>query len=50
MAIEDSERGVEAAKNANLFCFAVPNKMTEGCNFSQADIILDKLSDILLYL
>ena len=50
VAIEDSERGVMAAKKANLFCFAIPNKMTAGSNFSQADIIVDSLYDILNHL
>ena len=50
MSCQDSERGVMAAKKANLFCFAIPNKMTAGSNFSQADIIVDSLYDILNHL
>jgi len=50
VAIEDSERGVSSAKKANLFCFAIPNKMTKNSNFKNADILLDKIEDILNYL
>ena len=49
-AIEDSERGVIAAKEANLFCFAVPNEMTKNSDFSRADIILNDLSEIFTFL
>ena len=49
-AIEDSERGVIAAKEANLFCFAVPNEMTKNSDFSKADIILNDLSEIFIFL
>ena len=50
VAIEDSERGVIAAKNANLFCIAVPNEMTNKSDFSKADIILDDINKLANYL
>ena len=50
IAIEDSERGVISAKRANLFCIAIPNKMTKNSNFDKADLILEDLSEILNYL
>ena len=50
LAIEDSERGVIAAKKADLFCFALPNDMTAAGDFRKADVILDNLNDIFLHL
>ena len=50
IVIEDSERGVFSAKKANLFCIAIPNDMTAGGDFSQADIVVNNLYDIRKYL
>ena len=50
LAIEDSERGVNSAKKADLFCFALPNDMTAAGDFRKADVILDNLNDIFLHL
>ena len=50
VVIEDSERGVFSAKKANLFCIAIPNDMTAGSDFSQADIVINNLYDIRKYL
>ena len=50
IAIEDSERGVEAAKRANLFCIAIPNSMTSNGNFNKADIILKNIDEVLIFL
>ena len=47
IAIEDSERGVIAAKNANLFCLAIPNELTCKSDFSRADRILKNINEIL---
>ena len=44
MAIEDSVKGVKAAKLAGLFCVAVPNPMTEGLDFSLADVRVRSLA------
>ena len=38
------------AKKANLFCIAIPNDMTAGGDFSQADIVVNNLYDIRKYL
>tara|TARA_Y100000590_G_scaffold441329_1_gene567851 strand:- start:468 stop:1106 length:639 start_codon:yes stop_codon:yes gene_type:complete len=46
IAIEDSERGVMAAKRANLFCIAIPNEMTKNSNFNNADIIMNNINEI----
>lgn len=36
-AVEDSERGVKAAKSAGLFCIAIPNQYTKNQDLTQAD-------------
>lgn len=46
LAIEDSENGVAAAKTAGMTCVAVPNAVTEGGDFSAADLVLDSLADL----
>jgi len=50
IAVEDSERGVIAAKNANLFCLAIPNELTCKSDFSRADRILKNINEILEFL
>jgi len=44
--IEDSINGVRAAKAAGLFTIAVQNKISNKFDFSKADILLEKLSDL----
>ncbi len=46
VAIEDSERGVLAAKRAGLTCWALPSAMTGSGDFSMADRVLDSLQDV----
>ncbi|MCJ7624517.1 MAG: HAD-IA family hydrolase [Anaerolineaceae bacterium] len=46
IAIEDSHHGVMAAKAAGLFCVAVPNEITRQMDFSNADMILEELTQI----
>jgi len=46
VAIEDSPNGVTAAKRAGLRCVAVPNRITEGLDLSQADLRLSSLADL----
>jgi len=41
VAIEDSERGLQAARAAGLRCLVIPNEMTRGCNFQGATAVLD---------
>lgn len=36
LIIEDSENGIIAAQNAAIPCVAIPNRMTESCDFSRA--------------
>jgi HAD superfamily hydrolase (TIGR01509 family) len=43
LAIEDSTNGVVAAKEAGLWCLAVPNVVTEGYDLSGADLIVESL-------
>ena len=50
IAIEDSERGVLSAKQANLFCIAIPNTMTIESDFSKADIVMDNIDGVMEYL
>lgn len=40
VVIEDSEIGVKAAKNAHMYCFAMPNKHTKNQDFSLADKVI----------
>lgn len=44
IVIEDSRNGVAAAKAAGMFTIAVPNRMTVGLDFSQADLRVDSLA------
>jgi HAD superfamily hydrolase (TIGR01509 family) len=46
IAIEDSPNGVKAAKTAGMWCLAVPNPMTAGLDFSEADLVVDSLADL----
>jgi HAD superfamily hydrolase (TIGR01509 family) len=47
LAIEDSERGVVSAKNAGMTCFAIPADLSREGDFSQADKLFNRASDIL---
>lgn len=44
IAIEDSESGLIAAKEAGIKCVVVPCDFTKAQDFSRADIVIDKLS------
>jgi HAD superfamily hydrolase (TIGR01509 family) len=48
VAFEDSPNGVRAAKEAGIFCVAVPNEVTRdlGLEDSGADLVLDSLADL----
>jgi HAD superfamily hydrolase (TIGR01509 family) len=46
IAVEDSINGITAAKAAGLFAVAVPNAMTDGSDFSGADLVLTSLDDM----
>ena len=47
LAIEDSERGLLSAKAAGIGCIVVPTSLTRRGNFSTADRVLERLSEIL---
>ena len=44
LVIEDSERGLRAAKAAGLCCWVVPSGLTASGNFSAADAVLPDLA------
>jgi len=44
LVIEDSERGLRAAKAAGLRCWVIPSALTMGQRFDAADAVLDSLS------
>ena len=44
LAFEDSPNGVLAAKQAGIFCIAVPGPMTRALDYSRADLRLDSLA------
>ena len=46
VVIEDSERGLMAAKAAGLECWVIPADLTRHGNFSQADKILGSISEV----
>lgn len=43
---EDSENGVAAASAAGATCVAVPSEETKGQNFSEADLVIETLSEV----
>lgn len=46
LVIEDSARGLEAAKAAGLTCWVIPSTLTRGQDFSTADRILNRIEDL----
>ena len=48
VVFEDSLNGVKAARAAGIFCVAVPNAVTEGLPFDEADILLLSLEGLTL--
>jgi beta-phosphoglucomutase-like phosphatase (HAD superfamily) len=47
VAVEDSERGLAAARAAGLRCLVIPNDMTRACNFRGATAILPRAAAVL---
>jgi beta-phosphoglucomutase-like phosphatase (HAD superfamily) len=45
LAFEDSPAGVQAAKEAGVLCAAVPNEVTRGASFDEADLVLPSLAE-----
>jgi len=48
IVLEDSPNGVRAAKSAKIFTVAIPNPLTAQLDLSQADLILESLTDLSL--
>jgi HAD superfamily hydrolase (TIGR01509 family) len=46
LVIEDSERGLRAAKSAGLSCWVVPSQFTRGCTFRGADRVLESVEAV----
>lgn len=46
--LEDSPNGIRAAKNAGIFCIAVPNPITSQMDVSQADLVFSSFLDFSL--
>jgi HAD superfamily hydrolase (TIGR01509 family) len=46
LAIEDSRRGLIAAKKAGLDCIIMKNELTMSSDFSDADLILEHISQL----
>lgn len=47
LVVEDTSTGVTAAKEAGLFCVAIPGEFTKNQDFSQADLIISSLIELL---
>jgi beta-phosphoglucomutase-like phosphatase (HAD superfamily) len=45
--VEDSERGLAAARAAGLRCLVIPNEITRSCNFQGATAILPGAASVL---
>ncbi len=45
LAFEDSPSGVRAAKRAHVRCAVVPNEITRGAAFDEADVVLSSLAE-----
>jgi HAD superfamily hydrolase (TIGR01509 family) len=50
VAIEDSNPGLRAAKDAGMKCIIVPHQHTQEQDFSRADVIVNSLDDITIEL
>jgi beta-phosphoglucomutase-like phosphatase (HAD superfamily) len=48
IVFEDSRNGVLAGKRAGMYVVAVPNPLTDGMDFSEADLKLGSLADLSL--
>jgi HAD superfamily hydrolase (TIGR01509 family) len=46
LAIEDSARGLAAAKAAGIACWVIPNALTRGSDFRAADRLLASISEV----
>jgi HAD superfamily hydrolase (TIGR01509 family) len=46
VAVEDSERGLAAARAAGLRCIIVPNELTRGGRFAGAEAVLESVAEV----
>ncbi|RJQ51155.1 MAG: HAD family phosphatase [Desulfobacteraceae bacterium] len=46
LAIEDSKRGLTAAKRAGLACWAIPNRLSSIGDFAEADRVLTDVREV----
>jgi HAD superfamily hydrolase (TIGR01509 family) len=46
LVLEDAGHGVNAAKAADMYCIAVPNRYTKHQDFSRADRVLNSLEEL----
>ena len=49
LAVEDTEPGLESAKQAGAFCFVIPTEFSMNQDFSKADKILISLKDLIFF-
>ena len=47
VVIEDSDTGLNSAKNANMKCFIIPNDHTQKHDFSKADYVVKNAKEII---
>ena len=45
LAFEDTQYGLQAAKSAGVYCFAVPNEYSEKQDFSKSDKVISSLKE-----
>jgi len=50
VVIEDSINGVISAKSAGMYCIAIPDKRLNPDGFNNADVIMDNLQSVDLYM
>lgn len=48
IALEDSPNGIRAAKDAGMFCVAVPNPLTSQLSMEEADLCVSSLAEMSL--
>jgi HAD superfamily hydrolase (TIGR01509 family) len=46
LVVEDSERGLRAARAAGIACWVVPSELTRGGRFDDADAVLDDFAAV----
>lgn len=46
VAVEDSERGLEAASAAGIRCIVIPTPLTGGVTFAAATRVVDRIGDV----